>query len=66
VAPPVVSASVTVCAEVNVPGDGEKVGVAAAGRLIVKVAVATALLLYPEATAIASMMVVAEILTGVE
>jgi hypothetical protein len=62
----VVSESVTDCAELNVPGAGEKVGVAATGILIVYVPVATALLAKPEATAIALIVVVDETAMGVE
>ena len=56
VAPVVESEIVTVCAEVKVPAAGETVGVAAAGALIVYVAVATALFVYPLAAAMALMV----------
>jgi hypothetical protein len=55
---------VTVCTEVYVPATGLKVGVAAAARLMVKAAVATALFEYPVATAIAFSVSVAETLIG--
>ena len=45
-----------VCTPVYVPPPSENVGVAATGRLITYAALATALLVYPEATAIASMV----------
>jgi hypothetical protein len=53
-------------ATVKVPPAGEKVGVAAAGRLMVKAPLATALVLKPEAMAIALMVVVAATEIGEE
>ena len=48
----------TVCGVVKVPAATENVGVAAGGRLIVKVAFPTALCVKPEAVAIALIVVV--------
>jgi hypothetical protein len=49
---------VTVCAVVYVPVPGEITGVAAGGKLIVRTEVATALLAYPLAAAMALIVVV--------
>jgi len=62
----VLSERLTVCAVVYDPGATENAGVAAAGRLMVNVPVATELLKYPEAMAIAWIVVVADTAMGVE
>ena len=63
-APGLASEIVTLCVAVNVPGAGENAGVAAGGRLIVKVPEATALVVAPVAVAIALMVDVALTVMG--
>ena len=58
IAPGVASAILIVCAEAYVPATGEKTGVAT-GVSMTYLAEATVLLVYPVATAIASMVSVA-------